>query len=504
MAEHIVRGTAAQDPPAGDQSDPRVERRTRSSFRSPAVLIGVLALVTAIVTSITLPPSLLSVALGFIAVVGLSREPRLGPLPAALLALIAIPYGRAADNDLAELAGIPFRFQDGVVLAAGLLALPALRHISFRTGISRLIAAFLVVGLVAVLIGAIEGQANRDILRDVRWWALYGFGLLALWAGTDRRAIVRGLLIGATVFAVVLFLVVVLPVFSGGLEARALVYDWGRLRLQFSNSIFLIPALAYLATRLTVRPSWRDAGWLTLLFLAVVLSVTRMSILAGLATVGLAFVWAAWTHRRSIGIVPTVVRGAGLALLVVLASVVAVGSIVAGARFEDSLATAGEEPGSDASGDVVDRILFQDPNSSIGAIERGRFATYRSALDVIRTSPILGSGLGTLVAIDFTFGGSRPSTPGMQPGVDDAYLTVAMKTGVIGLLVYAAMMAWPLWAFIRRRRDRMAWWFIPGWLGVLGLSLTQSFATTGYGPFGLALLLVLLDLRPRRRASQPA
>ena len=68
--------------------------------------------------------------------------------------------------------------------------------------------------------------------------------------------------IGATVFAVVLFLVVLLPVFAGGLEARALTYDWGRLRLQFSNSIFLIPALAYLATRLTVRPSWRDAGWL--------------------------------------------------------------------------------------------------------------------------------------------------------------------------------------------------------------------------------------------------
>ena len=198
MAEDIVRGTAAQDPSAGDRSDRRVGRMW-SSLRSPAVLVGVLALLAAIVSSITMPPSLLSVVLGFVAVLGLSREPRLGPLPAALLALIAIPYGRAADNDLAELAGIPFRFQDGVVLAAGLLVLPALRHISFRTGVSRIIAAFLVVGLVAVAIGAIEGQASRDILRDVRWWALYGFGLLALWSGTDRRAIIRGLLIGATV-----------------------------------------------------------------------------------------------------------------------------------------------------------------------------------------------------------------------------------------------------------------------------------------------------------------
>ena len=122
------------------------------------------------------------------------------------------------------------------------------------------------------------------------------------------------------------------------------------------------------------------------------------------------------------------------------------------------------------------------------AIEAGRFVTYRSAVAVIRESPVIGSGLGTLVPIDFTFGGSRPNTPGMQPGVDDAYLTVAMKSGVLGFLVYAAMMAWPLWAIARRRRDRMAWWFLPAWLGVLGLSLTQSFATTGYGPFGLALL----------------
>jgi hypothetical protein len=92
----------------------------------------------------------------------------------------------------------------------------------------------------------------------------------------------------------------------------------------------------------------------------------------------------------------------------------------------------------------------------------------------------------------------------MQPGVDDAYLTVAMKSGVVGTAVFAAMMAWPLLAFLRRRRDRLAWWFLPGWLGVLGLSLTQSFATSGYGPFGLALLLVLLDLRPARTAPPEA
>jgi hypothetical protein len=62
-------------------------------------------------------------------------------------------------------------------------------------------------------------------------------------------------------------------------------------------------------------------------------------------------------------------------------------------------------------------------------------------------------------------------------------------------------MAWPLWMAFRRRRDRLAWWFVPGWLGVIALSVTQSFATSGYGPFGVSLLLVVLALRPTSAAS---
>ena len=193
---------------------------------SPATIVGAVALGAAIALSLAAPPTLLSVLLGIIAVVGLAREPRLGPLPAALLALIAIPYGRAADNDLAELAGIPLRFQDGVVLAAFVLALPALRHISFRTALSRLVGAFLLVGLVGVAIGFVEGHPLRDVLRDVRWWALYGFALLALWGRVDRRAIVRGLLLGTTIYAIVLLCATLLPAFPGGLEIAS-----ARLRL---------------------------------------------------------------------------------------------------------------------------------------------------------------------------------------------------------------------------------------------------------------------------------
>lgn len=473
----------------------------RMGISSPAVLIGAAALLVAMASSIVLPPNLLSVALGIVAVAGLSRDPRLGVLPAGFLALIAVPYGRAAENGLADIAGIPVRFQDGVVLAALVLALPSLRHANLRSGISRLIAAFFLIGVVGFVIGVVEGNAARDILRDSRWWALYGFGLLALWSGTDRRAIARGLLMGASLFAVVLIALVLLPPFAGALESRALTYDWGRLRLQFSNSIFIIPALAYVTSRVTVRPSRRDALWLLLLAVAIVLSVTRMSIVAGLGTVGLAFLWTAWQHRSRLTPAIAIRRGALIAGLLATSFVGALLLVTVGAAIEPPRQAGGLD-GTD-SGEIFDRILFQDPGSSVQAIERGRFATYWAAVEVIKEAPILGSGLGTLVPIDFTFGGSRPSTPGMQPGVDDAYLTVAMKTGVVATVVFALMMAWPLYAALRHRRDRVAWWFLPGWLGILGLSLTQSFATTGYGPFGLALLLVLIDLR-RPRVGTPA
>ena len=237
-----------------------------------------------------------------------------------------------------------------------------------------------------------------------------------------------------------------------------------------------------------VRPNARDVVWLGLLVSAIVLSVTRMSILAGLATVGLAVVWAAWRHRGAVPVGRLLARGFGVVATLVVASLFAFGTIVAGSAPVGM----SRDPGQD----VIDRFRFEARGSTVENIEVGRLVAYRSALTVISASPVIGSGLGTLIPIDYRGGGSEPETPGMQPGVDDAWLTVATKAGVIGVIVFAAMLAWPLFAGLRRTRDRLAWWFLPGWLGILGLSLTQSFATTGYGPFGLSLLLVLLALRP--------
>jgi hypothetical protein len=74
--------------------------------------------------------------------------------------------------------------------------------------------------------------------------------------------------------------------------------------------------------------------------------------------------------------------------------------------------------------------------------------------------------------------------------VDDAYLTVGLKAGGIGIAAFAIVLLVPLIGWAVGRRNRSYRWFVPAWLGVIVLTVTQSFATTGYSPFVLSLLVV--------------
>lgn len=456
--------------------------------RDPLVLAGAAALVTTIVLTIVAPPSLLTVPLGFIAVIGLAREPRLGVLPAALLVIVAVPYGRAADNGIPGIAGIPVRFHDAAVLSALVLTLPRLRTRIVSPELARVVLAWFAVGLFALGLGIGEAEEARDIVRDVRWWSLYGFALVAMLAGTRRPPILRALLAGATIYAVILFATAVLPDFQEGLKARAVAYDKGLLRLQFSNGVFVVFAAAWLLYRLVRRPSWARAAWFALLAGAVVLSLTRMSIyvligLSGLSLLVLIGRNGFASHRQALR------RAAIIATLVALPAVVAVGAIAIGDPGSAS------SPGSPQN--LLDRFLFRSASSDIDQVTQGRIETYRSAVRIISQRALLGQGLGTLVEFGFTPGGAEPATPGKQPSVDNAYLTVAMKAGLVGLAAFVALFALPLVEIRRRPRDRLARMFAVPWLGVLALTVTQSFATGGYSPYVLALLIAFLALRPR-------
>jgi O-antigen ligase len=143
------------------------------------------------------------------------------------------------------------------------------------------------------------------------------------------------------------------------------------------------------------------------------------------------------------------------------------------------------------SGGVFDRLTFGG-GTGADAIASGRLETYAEAISRTRTSPVIGLGMGALIDVDYEFGGDEFATPGKLPNVDNAYLTVGLKAGAVGIATLALLLLRPLAAWRRRRRDRLTHWLLPGWLGILGLTMTQSFATNGYSPFVLSLLIVVL------------
>jgi len=458
----------------------------------PALVIGGLALAATALQVVVLPPGPVAVLTAAIATIALMTDRRLGPLPAALLVALAIPWGRGADTLTWEVAGLPVRAHDAIVLIGMLGALPVLVRRRPRPGPTLiLLAIFLALGVIAVAVGLILDHPFRDVFRDVRWWIFYGAAVLALFGATTRAQITRGLLIGMTIFAVLVIVAAVLPIFSGGLKEQELLYDRGTLRMQFSNSAFLLPAIAYVASSVLARRRPLDVGWLLLLSTAVVLSLTRTSIATAILVVALVFVADLAAVTRAHGAVMSRARGAlALALAGVLALVLGVGIDIVGTPPASEIATSigngGEQP--------LDRILFQEARSDIGSLEEGRFPSYRAAADEILSAPLTGKGMGSLTRVDYAYSEARANTIGYSPGVDNAYLTVGLKTGVPGMLVFAALVLATFFVALRRG-GRMGRWFLPAWIGLMILSMTQAFAGSLYGPFVFALLIALPCLR---------
>ena len=452
----------------------------RSSLGAAAGWPTVAVVALTVLTHAVLPPGWLQVGLAGLAFLLVARDRRFGVLGTATLLLLALPYDRAASNDLVRIASVPIRPHDLIAVVGLAASLPAALRLR-RSGTALVIGGFLAVGVFAFVLGVVLGNAPRDILRDARWWFLYAAGLLALGVPAARPRILRGLLLGATIFAAVAVLVVLLPAFEDGLKYRSLIYDKPVLRMQFGNSVFLIPATLYVARRWFGRPSWWAAAWLLLLCAGVALSVTRVLMLLTLACL---VVGVAWWLGRSQG---RLRRGAAIVGLALAGMVLGLGvnllHPVAGALV-------GIVPPIEGGG-LFDRLTFQG-SASTEAIGSGRFESYVNAVNRIRTSPVIGLGMGSLIDADFEFGGVETATPGKSPLVDNAYLTVGLKAGAVGIAALVVLLLWPLTAWRRRHRDRVATWLLPAWLGVLGLTMTQSFATNGYSPFTLSLLIAVL------------
>lgn len=444
------------------------------------------------------PVPVLLAALATLAFIG---DRALGPLGAGLLVATALPYGRGADTEVWQLSGVTIRPQDAA-LAAALLAAVAIawraraRWPQVNLAFATAFGAILAVGALALVTGLVADHGLREILRDVRVWALFTAGLLALLSGATRPQMMRGLLLGATSLAIVIVTAALLPAFDGGIKDQTLAYDRGTLRMQFGNSIFLLPAIAYSAARFVALRRTMYLAWLVLLLVAVVLSLTRMSILATAGVVAVAgvvhlMIGAGSVRRRA--------SMAGILAGAVLVSA-AIGVAINIAGTPRASVPVGSEPEN-----AFDRLLGQGDASDFQAVfgqRSGRIASYLAAYDVIRESPVIGTGMGTLVPTGYAYSGARAHVIGYQSGVDDAYLTMGVKAGVVGITALGALLALPLLSLLRRNQVRITAWYLPAWLGVLALTLPQAFAMSGYAPFGISLLAVLLVLPSTRTARE--
>jgi len=469
---------------------------TRARLTTMVVIVGWMCLALACASTVLFPASLGTVALSFAATAALSADRRFGPLPAALLVMLVTPYDRAANIFLPQVAGIPVRPQDAALLAGLILSVPRIRRPrSIASPAAAAIAVFLLVGLVAMVVGILGDNAIRDVLRDVRWWALYGGGLLALVTGVTASAVVRALLLGTTIFAVLVVCVAVLPAFEDALKLRALEFDRGLLRMQFGNSTLLLATLAASTVATIRRPTRSRWAWVVLIATAIGLSLTRAFIVVAIGVMVVAAIATLLDDRSRPGRamrpvatgLPAIAFGLGIILAVAMATFA---TSVTGFTVSPSL---NGPPSSTIVGskeDPLGRLLLQSGESGIQLLSGGRFQTYRRAVEVIAADPVIGSGLGALVVAEYTFGGEEFDTPGKLPNVDNAWLTVGMKAGLLGIVTFGLMLGLGLLAALRGPRWLRVW-LVPAWLGILALTLTQSFATTGYGPFVIGLLTVL-------------
>ena len=200
--------------------------------------------------------------------------------------ILTLPYDRAANGYLPRIGTIPVRPQDIAVVIGLALSFPLIRWRRPRAGFEAwLLVVFIAIGVGAVVAGFAGGNDARDILRDARWWFLYGSGLVVLFLPPPARAqVVRGVLLGAMAFAVVVIVTAITPNLAGGLRARAMEFDFGLLRLQYGNSAFLLFPLAWAASA-WIRGRSIAIVPLLLVAVAVMLSLTRTLMLVSSAVI---------------------------------------------------------------------------------------------------------------------------------------------------------------------------------------------------------------------------
>jgi hypothetical protein len=488
---------------------PLARRDSTELMRSAAIVVGYVLLLWAIAIVLFYPNGWWPIWLAGGATVLLSLDRRLGPLPGALFVMLCLPVGRGSEVGLPRITAddIPIRAHDLVPVVGVALAVPAVvRRLLTRPSPIRWracvpVAMFGAIGLLALAVGVLGDQSARDIVRDARWWAFYGVGLLALLAGTSRPSVERALLWGLTIYSAIILIGLLMPLFHGGLKYGAYAYD-PRLRLHYGQAILLLPALALAIDRFVRRPAWPFGALIALFGSAVAVTLTRTLLLGAVAVVTLTAAWAGYEVARRLAAGVRVRAIATRALPAVAVTLIGIGVgfgvYQAGVRiwtpdwaYSETTVVRGAPTESRPVRPSIGRVFDDTSNAGFGAQAGGRLTSYAIAFVDTAESPVVGGGIGQLAEIPWAWGGFRAHTAGAQPGVDNAYLTVGLKAGALGIAAFAAMVLWPLRQVMSPGLRRLRSWYAPAWLAILGLTLIQSFAVSGYAPYALSLIVVL-------------
>ncbi len=406
----------------------RLEPRNRSLLLAACLAQAVL-LVLPFVKGETAP---LIVALVLISTVALVGSVTLAVL--YLCIACAVVPTKLFDDHL--LLPMDFKFYEGLfVVVVGLAAVSWLgqRHLTWRarTCLDRPVLVFLALLVLSVALGMWYGQPTSQMLRDVRYPFYYSlFFVVTGFFDLRRLGTFLGLLVFSSAAVGVEYLAEFLDVVN--LSISGSFYRVFRIE----GLMLPIGTLGITALLLWDPAAHRRAfAWLAVVpvVLALVMTVGRgmwVSLAVGLFLLGVLVLVA---YRRG----DRRLRQFGLIVMVPI--------VVVGAAFVFQKATR-TGVGSVALKRLASGINYEEDPSVVG-----RMASYKIAVERFLERPVLGGGHGVTV----TYLMADPVEPFVLTTgqVDNVYLTILMRMGVVGLAAFVWMFLKGLLVAYRLFRD---------------------------------------------------
>jgi O-antigen ligase len=133
--------------------------------------------------------------------------------------------------------------------------------------------------------------------------------------------------------------------------------------------------------------------------------------------------------------------------------------------------------------------------------ENGRVDRWNTAFELIRKAPVMGSGAGSEIPLlrNLYYEKKMYESYLFSLNAHNQYLSFLINSGVIGLLVYVATLAWGLWESVKRR-DVLLFGFI---LLVSVVSLSEDLLDVNKGIFFYAFFFSFFVLSGKQTITRP-